>query len=476
MRTALGRTLATLVVFALAAANGAIQYGYVSRSASTNRLHGVMLDRLARLQTIAPTGPVMLDVPEVGKDNLVGLYARGRPAVVYDIFPMPVPGRNEALLEELSGRNVEVGNAARAIVNAYHHHHFDLAPDSGLSHEFMRFEFAEPAGVGPRTLVTMAADQSILNNSAERPAIGQYYVRALGDVENHLALVGSTLGHKMIPGVIDPVALWQWEPDPINVGAGIQAMGRHLLLEVLNPVPRSRILMDLTTGPLGEAEVDLSHAAVYGEGRTEFGFASRGATRMLSDPIAPRTIEGHHYIAIDMGTEPRRIPYERHGISALYNGNLNFDPRRIVGFARNISLLTEEQANALTAPMAIAHIPADLFAPGLLFSGIYEDGWIAEAAKFRLGSDQPTSSIRIAAQTPGVDPRLSGAVLEVLVDGRSVVQRRLRPGDFDLRVAIPPAAGARWIELRVDRTARLTPPDHRVASILLKSIALEGGE
>jgi hypothetical protein len=236
------------------------------------------------------------------------------------------------------------------------------------------------------------------------------------------------------------------------------------------------MLLDVTTGPVGRLDVELSHATVVGEGRKELALIGRGAARVLSDPIAPRAIDGRYYVALDMGADPQGIPYERQGISVLYNRHLNLDPRRIVGYARNISLVTEEQARAMNPPTAIAHFPADLFVAGLLFSGVYEDGWMAEAAKFRLGSDHQISSIRITAHLPGAFARLSGAMLEVLVDGRSVAQRRLAPGDVELQAAIPPATGPRWIELRVDATDRLPSPDQRIASILLKSIALEGDE
>jgi hypothetical protein len=475
MSIRIGRILATSAVSALAIANFAVQYGYVSRSAGGKPQYGVMLNRLARLHDVAPEGPAMIDVPEIGKDNVVALYARGRPAVAYgaDGYVGPI-GRNT--VERLSRVDFEAARLAIEVTNSYHRYQFDLSPDASARHEFLRFAFAGRSGSGRGALVTMAGDQSILNSSADHPATGRYYVRALDDVSNYLVLIGSTLGHRVIPGVIDGVALWQREPDFSKAATGMQAMGRHLLFEVLNPAPGSRMLLDVTTGPLGRLDVELSHAAVFGEGRKEFALIGRGAARVLSDPIAPRTIDGRYYVALDMGVDPQMVPYERHGLGAQYNRQLNLDPRRIVGFARNISLVTEEQARAMSPPTAIAHFPADLFAAGLLFSGVYEDGWMAEAAKFRLGSDHQTSSVRITAHLPGAFARLSGAMFEVLVDGQSVARRRLAPGDFELQAAIPRATGPRWVELRVDATDRLPSPDQRIASILLKSVALEGGE
>jgi hypothetical protein len=197
---------------------------------------------------------------------------------------------------------------------------------------------------------------------------------------------------------------------------------------------------------------------------------------MLSAPISPRAIDGRYYVALDMGADPQMIPFDRRGLAALYKRDLNLDPRRIVGFARNISLFTEEQVMAMTAPSAVEHLPTDLFNPGLLFSGVYEDGWIAEAAKFRLGSSGQSRSVRITVHLPGVGALSAGAMIDVLVDGQQMERRRLVPGDVELVVPVTPATGPRWVEIRFDTTERLPQPDSRIVSVLLKSIALSEDE
>ncbi len=220
--------------------------------------------------------------------------------------------------------------------------------------------------------------------------------------------------------------------------------------------------------------MELSRAGVIGDGHSSFGIVGRGAARVLSEPIAPRVIDGRSYLAVDMGIEARKFPFERRGVSALYNRNLNRDPRSIVGFTRNISLVTEEQVRALEPPAAITDFPAGLFASGLLFSGVYEDGWMAEAAKFRLGAKGPANSLQVRAEVPGFGRLSSGVTIEILIDGRSVDSRRIGPGKIDLRVPVEPAAGARWIELRIDTTDRLPGGDGRIGSMRLERVALEG--
>jgi hypothetical protein len=131
-----------------------------------------------------------------------------------------------------------------------------------------------------------------------------------------------------------------------------------------------------------------------------------------------------------------------------------------------------EQARALSPPQAIRSFPADLLQPGLSFSGIYDDGWIAEVARIRLGSEKKVGRIRITGEVPGFNRLRAGATIGVVVDGQEVARSKLRPGEFELEAAIPETEGPRWIEIRSDITDHLSAADQRVASILLKSIQL----
>src|SRR5262249_27007498 len=135
----------------------------------------------------------------------------------------------------------------------------------------------------------------------------------------------------------------------------------------------------------------------------------------------------------------------------------------------------EEQARALRSPQAIKNFPADLLQPGLSFSGIYEDGWIAAVARIQLGSEKKVGRLRIKGVVPGFNRLRAGATIAVVVDDREVARQQFGPGEFELEAAIPAVAGARWIELRSDKSDQLSAADPRVASIMLKSIELVGG-
>jgi hypothetical protein len=120
-------------------------------------------------------------------------------------------------------------------------------------------------------------------------------------------------------------------------------------------------------------------------------------------------------------------------------------------------------------PASVAQFPVGLFQPGLQFSGIYQDGWMADAARLRLAADW-AGVLRIKGLRPQMDGWHRTMMLEVSVEGRAVARKRLEPGDFEIEAAITPASGPRWVELRADPVDRLPPPDGRPASVLLKSI------
>jgi hypothetical protein len=457
------RVVATSLVAILAVFNLHTQFFYADQTEQANQASAVMLERLAGLGRLPPGTPVLLDIPEIGIGNLVALYTRGRPAPKYSgdlqglgvgLAGSEIPARASPLWRDVHQLGVKLRASFRPLK-------FPLPSDSEQQHEFRRFVLPDEVPTAGAVMVTPAADGSVINQSKDRPEVGRFYVRKLTEVRNHLAQVESTLAHIIMPGVTDNIALWQREPDFAASSRGMQATGRHMLFEVVNPVPGSRMLVEWTRGAAGDDSA-LPAPEVFGDNRSGFGFIGAGAARMLSEPLVPQNIDGHFYFAVDMQSEPQRIRGEGKGTIA----------RRITGWARNISLLTEDEVDAMKPPESIAQFPADVFDPGLLFSGLYEDGWIADVARVRLGSQRKVGSIRLKGEVPGFNRLRAGATIGVVVDGKEVARRQLLPGDFELQVAIPAAAGPRWIELRADTTDRLSAADPRVASIRLTSLEL----
>jgi hypothetical protein len=475
MNLPIPRALVTGTIAVLAAVNLSTQFDYLSQASDPAWVTAI--DRLVELRRATSHASVMLDVPDLGKAQLAALYARGRPLATYSsercLYFLAATRNTFSPPPWVSSHYGDMERLVKRVVNSYRRLQFPLGLDGPEHHDFWRLDFTGNPSMVDAALVSSTPAESVLNNSAERPTTGRYYVRALASVANYLVQVDSSLGCTIVPGIVDPVALWQREPDFANPGGVIQAMGRHLLFEVVNPVGKARLLLDFTNTPLAGQGLALPSAAAIGDQRVGLGFVGRGAARVVSAAITPRDIGGRGYIAIDMGMAAVKLQHSRRGLAGLYNRHLGFDPRSLVGFARNISLITQEQADGMLPPMSVERFPIDLFQPGLLFSGIYEDGWMAEVARFRLGSASPVQAIRIKGHVPHLNQRVVDTMIEIAIDGQQIARHRLQSGDFDLQLPIPASVGRHWIELRAEPTERLPAPDLRIASLLLKSIALQ---
>jgi hypothetical protein len=464
------RAVAALVLGAFAVANLATLTITVARSRDGER-SAIMLHRLAALADVDPDRLVLLDVPETFGSLIAASYARGRPTIqLSGALASPANG----LCDE-SGRPTrafrvppimeQVACAWRA---AYREQTFELDPGTHRAHRFLRFVLPDDASLEHAALVAPAGDGGIVNNSWPRAPTGYYYVDRLAKARNHLVEIDSSLGHTIKPGVIEDVALWPHEPDFAAADAGMQGIGRDVLFEVLDPLPGSRLLLDFTAASLSPQTAGLPPVRVVGATSSAFDLVGRGAARMLSETIAPREIDGHAYLAVDMGMAPLRFETDRRGLFGLYNRWLSLDPRHLLGFARNISFVTDEMIRAMPPPHELRDFPRDLLAPGLLFSGLYEDGWMAEIARMRLDAGAEGGKLRIAGLLPSL--LAPGLTLRVRIDDAPLLEERIGAGSFELRTR-PLSAGAHWIELRVDRVARLPAPDGRVASVRLTSVA-----
>jgi hypothetical protein len=466
--------LLVAVVTGLIAGNLRTQHAHISSTLAQSVGLNTAITRLRELAQMPAGVPVLLDVTEFGQTALMASFTRGRTAT-------PVSG--EAAWNRAVGF---VGGAEPLFTSAVREEIFRLQSvastlqrplqfelgEKAPVHRFSRVKLPDETPIANTILLAPAADQSVINSSHKRPQTGRYHLVPVADVYNHLGLIDSTLGRPVIPGVIENVALWQREQDFASSG-GIQAIGRHVLFEVFNARPGSRLLLEFSRGPLAADGQGLPPAEVIGADRSGIGFVGHGAARMLSAPVTVRTIEGRAYVAIDMGVVPQKIiRSQRRGLVNLYNRHLSFDPRMIVGWVRNISLLTEDEASTMTPPAAIDRLPDGLFHEGLLFSGLSEDGWMAAVARVRLAADD-ARTVRVTGSVPKIAELALGLTIELTVDGRSIAHRTVEPGDFELEAALPEGIGPRWIELRADKSVRLPAPDTRLVSMQVKAIKLE---
>jgi hypothetical protein len=346
-----------------------------------------------------------------------------------------------------------VGNGPRqAVFNRWHH-----KPDASAGAD---------AGAGSR-----------------RPRRGfeggdNFFARRLGAVRDHLVFVESDLGKSYFMNARD-VSIYQLEPDPLFYrGTSMAGAGRHMMFQVLNPSPKVRLALEITESFNGDGENRLPPAAAVGDGRVMFPVTGRGSARVFSPPLRPQEIAGRSFVALDAGRPAQPLAYRRPGLMGWYGRGVSLDWRSLIGFARDVSLVSERQYLEMKPPSQVQEFPKDLQNPQLEYSGIFEDGWVSDQGWFALGQPWNALGIAIKGNVPDVGDKSFQTELTVLVDGQEAARQTLGINWFEIQVPLPKAAsaqtpGRRRVELRFSKYQHLPQPDGRPVSCQLALVGFE---
>jgi hypothetical protein len=169
------------------------------------------------------------------------------------------------------------------------------------------------------------------------------------------------------------------------------------------------------------------------------------------------------------------IPTAKLGLMRLFGMKYNLDDRRLVGFTRDISVLTNEQYLALARPTRIGDFPWDLSRyPGLEYSGLYEDGWVASDAYFKLGASHPGQVLRFRGYIPSTPVfRTKGVDVTVSINDKPTEIVNLKSGEFTLTRLIREATAITSISLHFsDAQIYDRDKDWRRVSAFVREIAI----
>jgi hypothetical protein len=123
-------------------------------------------------------------------------------------------------------------------------------------------------------------------------------------------------------------------------------------------------------------------------------------------------------------------------------------------------------------PERLERFPEDLKKPLVNASGVYDDGWLAQAASFQLTQPPEADVLVIRGMVPKIgqgDGFTTGVV--VTVDGQEVARKSIGIDRFQIEAPIPATAdpAMRRVELKFSRTQSLPPPDARAVGAQLIS-------
>ena len=321
-------------------------------------------------------------------------------------------------------------------------------------------------------LIASTERQSVLNRSESLSRTADIDTRRESELRNHLSFVESSVG--LAPGGISDLRLvtfFQLEPDYFYRDSTMSGLGRYLLFKIHNPSRRVRLVFDATASLNADGHDLLPPAHVFGVNSVSLALVGRGSARVVSPPIVPKQLSGTPYIGLDMGRSGHLFPSRRTGLMKLFGNDISLDPRLLVAFGRNISLVSEADYRAWRPPSNLSVFPRDLANPSLEYSGIYEDGWIAEESYFVLGA--PKSEIS-ELDIDGVVPRIASeqfnTLMTIAIDDRKLGSERLPLGTFAVRRRMQLAPGRHKVRLRFDRVQTLPGIDGRKTAARLSFI------
>jgi hypothetical protein len=443
---------------------------------------------LARFaQAVAPVAPrqIILDTLQPTLGTLQALHLRGTTAAFPStlFFHGLAEKFDEGLGFEVKSRVLPAAVAERtwALTRALNHIlpkcSFDLHDPErpGARNQFrpcvMGRDGDDPDG---RYLVCSAGPLSIFNRSQlGANQQGPFAVRPWAEVHNYLLFTPSMLGN-LYPAMPDETGPCRPERDQVYPDRTMAGAGRHTLFEVLNPRPQVRLVLDLTTSLHSDRDNSLPPAAVVGRERVALPLRGRGSARVFSPPIWPQHINGRWYLDLDLGRPGARRPRPAGGLNRLASDDLTGDPRYLVGFLRNVSLVSEEEYARRRPPALLSSFPADLLHPDLEYCGLYEDGWAGEAVCCTLTAPGGAVNLIVRGMVPCVGGEAAFRTrLRVLLDGREAHAQELGTGEFDVRCPQQLAAGPHQIELLFSNWQHLPGEDGRPATAKLSAVGFE---
>lgn len=449
----------------------------------------------------APPPKLMLDTYNIALSKLLMPYTRGiQMSVPASAATMKIliPDRmaenvRPRVREQAVELNARMGSTMRL-------EPFEFVPESSDAARADVFFFSN-AGRRPTAppddpdtvLVATTPRTNLLNRRHFDAGRGNFVVMPLRDARNHLLFTTTSRSWPYFDtNHPDLVSVYQLERDTAFFTRDTMAgVGPYLLLEVLNPNEQVRLCLDLSCTLKADGENKLPRAMVVGEARAPFGFVGRGAGRVFSPPVRPQRINGRYYVGVDMGEPGKPFKTPRSRLSAAYGTDVSLDRRRLVGFARDVSLVGEEAYANLKPPSAVRKwkdADSDLRHPDLEYAGVYEDGWMAERGFLALGQPAGHTKLVVRGLVPGIGSPGFTTRLTVRVDGVPVAlagtsagsplrpDGRFTPGAFEVSADVPAtAAGRRRVELEWSDVQRLPGDDGRPAAAQLTVVAFEAG-
>ncbi|MEI6106022.1 MAG: hypothetical protein WCR49_03320 [Opitutae bacterium] len=303
-----------------------------------------------------------------------------------------------------------------------------------------------------------------------------YQFKPEREVKNRLVFIHSELGPHYYSAARFKAAFFQREPEPITRGdVYFHGTGRYNFFRVINPDEKLRLVVDFTRTSLGGNRYELPQKAhIVGEEDYPLGFVGAGSARVISPIIKPEIFEQQSYLTLDFADQAKPIEKNKTGLMQLWGAKYNLDDRRLVGFTRDISVITDAQYRALPRPSSITQFPLDLSRyPGLEYSGMFEDGWVGPDSFFKLAGSHPGQILYFKGYIPDTpDYQSHGLDLTISLNDKPTEVVNLRSGEFILTRLIREPADITSVRLHFSGAQPYGERDTRYLSAFVREISI----
>ena len=336
-------------------------------------------------------------------------------------------------------------------------------------------------GLEDDLLITAGGKYSIINRS-NKPFESKLYLQPVKDLENYLIFRQTSLGtsyffYTNLDRDGRTPVLFDLEKDPMFGGMTMAAVGRRHVYEVIHPKVDSRLLLSLSSSFIRNSDFRLPKVMAFGEESISLPLVGRGSARVVSESLIPKELGGKKYLGLDFGRDPVFLDKPRSGPMGWFGKEIKIDVRKTAIFSRDISYITREQYDSIDPPFEINEFPSGLGNPGLEYSGIFEDGWMSEAAYVFLGVPRESRNIflHFSGLVPDVGDNSFETEITVKFNGEVVYSEIRLPGDLNLDLPIAGNVNTmRKVKVEIYSSAlqRLPNGDDRPVSLLVREIGL----
>lgn len=340
----------------------------------------------------------------------------------------------------------------------------------------------EDGVAGPFSLIINTALQTPFNRRLYGESLKNFHHLPWEEVRNHLVFVDSEFGRLYYSHDRDRIALYQLEPDYFYPGKTMAGIGRNFVFQAIHPSAKVRMQIWMTASLKHDGNNLLPQAQAIGQTRVDLPFVGRGSGRVFSAPLDPQQFQGRFYLGLDMGVDGNRWNEERTGILRFFESSRPADPRKLTGFLRDISLVSDEEYQSRKCPSALQKFPDDLRNENLEYSGIYEDGWLSEESFVSFGLPSGASKaekplfLRFQGSIPNLSEESSKRDLRIFVDNTEIWSQHMEPGSFDIRIPLSEGVEQRSITLKFSGGEPLPGGDSRPISAKIEFLGIERGE